>query len=337
LIRGEKEPLLLRECEDHDIILGKSFEVLQAFGYLHPKGGCYAIEKYKLTNIETPWKKGSSYFKRLFREYTFDALGKPITLMYDASMRSLFPYIDLLSIREILKPEVGLKRLLNSVRDELELTALELYDSLRSAGIHPSSIGVTGSLLVGMHNRFTSDIDMTVRGARNITILFDISVLSPLQGKKLENWVKNNSERLGVPEHSVLEMYEKKKRGLFKGKTVSIIPLISREEAGNYQIISGDPLGVATLIIELSQPSYLSYVYPSEHRFKVLSLIEGSELIRKNMYGKIISYEGLFSNALVKAGKAIVSGKVFLSKEEEFINVVIGTRESKSSVKILKR
>jgi len=324
-------------CEDHDLIVEKEMAIAQAIGYYHPKHGCFAIEKYVATEGETHWKKASIKYTRVFRDYSPAVIRETRKSYYEPSIKAFFPFVRGEDIRTLLKPEDGIRRILSSCRDELEMSVLELYDELRAIGIRPGSIGVAGSILAGIHSLEVSDIDMTVRGCRESEALIESKVLSPLSGKEFEMWVKKNSERLNMPPEIVKKMYSPAKRGKFKGRLVSLIPLLKVNEAGSYQAIEGEPAGEATLIIELDEPSCHSYIYPSLHKFKIVKVVEGSDLLREGMHGEVLSYEGLFSNVLSTSSKVLVRGKVYLALNDKMTKIIVGTREINSYVKGIER
>lgn len=324
---------MLKICEDHDIIFGREMEISQVIGYSHPPGACYAFEKYRSSRIRSLWGKKEIYYKRIFRAYTTNILKKTRTLVYDPLLKSFYPTVRESDIKNHLKPEEGMQRLFKKSQDELELIALEIYDTLREIGISSHSIGITGSILANIHNQKISDIDITVRGCKEIMALEGQNPLQPLKGKEMELWVRSNSERLSLPPDLVKQMYSPSRRGNFKGRHVSIIPILSQKEAGKYQIIEGEPLGIATLVIELDEPSCFSYIYPSFITFKVIRLIDGSNFIKNGMTGAIISYEGLYSNLLASSRKVLVTGKTYLDMKEKKLNIILGVREAKSYAK----
>jgi len=324
-------------CEDHDLIVEKEMAIAQAIGYYHPKHGCFAIEKYVATEGETLWKKAGIKYSRIFRDYSPAVIRKTRKSYYEPSIKAFFPFVRSEDIRTLLKPEDGMRRILRSSRDALEMSVLELYDELRAVGIQPGSIGVAGSILAGIHSLEVSDVDMTVRGCMEIEALVESKVLSPFSEKEFEMWVKKNSERLNMPPEIVKNMYSPSKRGKFKGRLVSLIPLLKVNEAGRYQAIEGEPAGEATLLLELDEPSCHSHIYPSLHTFKILKVIEGSHLLREGAHGEVLSYEGLFSNVLSASSQALVRGKVYLTLDDKMTKIVVGTREIKSYVKMIER
>ncbi|PMB77779.1 MAG: hypothetical protein C0177_02155 [Fervidicoccus fontis] len=326
---------MLKSCEDHDILIEKDMGIAQVIGYYHPPGSCYAFKKYTMAKNRNLWKKGEISYKRLFRLYSPKILRKGQNLTYDPSLRSIFPIISESEISSHLKPEEGMKRLLRASKDELECTALELYDSLRELGISSNSIGITGSILAGIHNPKISDLDITVRGCKDIFILKEQSPLTPLKESQLKSWIKNNSLRLSLPPELVRQLYSPMRRGTYKNYLASIIPIVSSEEAGRYQLVEGAYIGTATLVLELEEPSCHSFIYPSLSEFKVKRRIDGPTDISEGMIGSILSYESLFSNLLSSSSKVIIRGKVYLKRDENTLKIITGVRELKSYVRKL--
>ncbi|MEM0198593.1 MAG: hypothetical protein QXK13_06690 [Fervidicoccaceae archaeon] len=325
-------PALNRECEDHDIVIGRNFEIGQAIGYFHPRGGCYVLEKYLLSR-KGYWEKSGVAYRRIFKSYEPVVVKLSPRKAFDPMLHSIFPIMDYTEIRKLLKPEDGMRRVLKRAADELELTALRLYDALREIGVSSSAIGVTGSILAGIHSISISDIDMTVRGCRNVQALMEASPILSFERKELDLWAQRNSERLSLSKDLLKDMYDERRRGVFEGKRVSLILLSSREEVGNYQVIEGKSVGSAAILAELQPSSCYSYLYPSIHEIRILRKIEGASEIEDGMRGRVISYEGLYTNAMNRGGKAIVRGKAFLSEREKMVDLIVGIREEETFVK----
>ncbi len=313
---------------DHDILIDRYYNIHQVIGNFHPPGIIYSIKKYILKKyLLTPWYRTRiKYYSRTFKEYRPSTSNIGDQFYYSPIQKSLFPSIKKDKILYHLKPEEAVNRIIQKIGDPLEKIVLELITELVNIGIPISKLGISGSILAQIHNPMQSDIDL---------VLYDCKYLIPelntiykaFDKFFLREWIIHNSKRIGVPIEVVKRLYNPIKRGVYKGKMLSIIPVYPRPKKPLYKETY---LGEIEALVELTNETCEHHYYPHELKGIILEVLKGKKEF--SGYPIIIeSYEGLYSNIPDITEKAIVKGAGFISGDK--IVLVVGIRERKSFVK----
>lgn len=326
LLFRKKEPL----CNDHDIVIDKYGNIHQATGYVHPPSGCYAFLKYKPVSTFGIWFKNNVGYFRVFREYSPQIAHEGLHVFYDARLKTYMPYISSFEINKILKPKEATKKLLYKVKDQLEKDAISLIFELDSFGIPIDMIGLTGSILAGIHNPKISDIDITIHDCKFRKIIEELNLLSPFSGIHLKEWVNKNAKRLGIPHVVAFNSYEPKRRGKYKNRDISITFVAPESLSPDRYYIEGEPLGFNTLIVEVDEIPCESEYFPHVVPFVVRGCI-GCKKELSGLYGHLHIYETLYYNLVKNSHIVKVRGKTYINKEGQ-LKVLIGIKEEKTYV-----
>ncbi len=177
LVRGER--LVPR---DRDLFVTKEGWIFTVLGDVHPPNRIWSYLKY--VPGSGPWRDPSGRtYRRAFTTYTVRELlsiiedlrtGRPEYVYYDPTVGNevIAPPFD--AVAGYWRTSEGLRRLVE--REEsghatpLELKALEMARWLvGQAGIKLEDLGITGSLLLGIHHE-TSDVDLVVFGRQNLSM-----------------------------------------------------------------------------------------------------------------------------------------------------------------------
>lgn len=135
-------------------------------------------------------------------------------------------------VRKYYLPEQRLQEILDAPRDPLEEEVRAfVYEIIACTGIRGEDLGVTGSILLGIHNPGFSDIDLLVYGLENALKVRAAlkegrsARIGPVTGEALEEWCAS------VVKHFPLSYEEARyfagrrwNYGFFKGRYFSIHP-----------------------------------------------------------------------------------------------------------------
>ncbi|MGC8675237.1 nucleotidyltransferase domain-containing protein [Fervidicoccus sp.] len=318
---------------DHDLIIDKYGTIYQVMGYYHPIGIIYAFKKYKLSAFPSIWGSEPNFYMRIFREYSPKIAHKGFKTIYDPNLKTFLPYVNFIDIKFHIDPGKSIERLLRKTRDSLEKTALELILKLEENGIKLDSIGIGGSIALGIHNPNVSDIDVIIYDSKSLKVIEQSNIIEPYKNNELENWFIKNSVRLSVPVKYIYDSYEPKRRGKYKGYDVSLIPVNRNMPEGIFKV-DGKYAGIFDFIAESAKISELSYFYPHVVDLTIKKVIKGSKSIEgKNC--KLIVYESLFFNILKKFNLFKIRAKTYISKKEN-ITAIVGIREAHTYIYKLK-
>ena len=203
---------------DHDIVISNENKVFVVIGNYHPKDYLLAYVKYIPTRKNTIWHYGNFYYERVVKEYSIKRVlencNKNQECVYNEDIDTIVPIIRRSKIKRHLIPEIRAKEINESSKDSLERIFSSLYKEISNLGVSKKLIGVTGSLLVGMHNPLYSDINMIIYNYKGIKSFIEIS------------------EKIGesLPEGIKLKIIKKQfvKRKLSKGLFDVIVPKFRR-------------------------------------------------------------------------------------------------------------
>ncbi|MCX8195491.1 MAG: hypothetical protein N3F67_00170 [Acidilobaceae archaeon] len=154
------------EPEHGSLIFSRGL-VAQVIGIPSPPGMVAAIPKYELCR-DSPLK-GSVGFCRLIWSYGPRGVESVIPFArarQDGLYGALMPYFPREEAWQIVRPREALLHALSSPPKGLGREMLEALAFLRSWGLSPAELGLTGSLALRAENPAISDVDFVVYGSR---------------------------------------------------------------------------------------------------------------------------------------------------------------------------
>jgi len=248
-------------------------------------------------------------------------------------------------IAKHLRPETRLLELSGQRRDALENKALRLTRLiLEKAGIPQDSLGLTGSILAGIHDPAFSDIDLVVYGYDNalrvkraFKALMDSSscAIRRLAGASQEEWISERLKSTTLARHDALALLARKWNiGTFEETGFSVHPVHTeieiRERYGDEMYT---PLEIvdATAKIAISDESlFMPAIYHVE------SVNLGG---KRAVYAvdRIVSYDSLYADIAAEGETVSCRGKLERISSSSGIHhrILVGSPEAQGADYIL--
>lgn len=342
----------MRRFKDRDFIEDLDGFLYCVIGYLHPPNRVLAYLKYVPSKSKnTIWYRNEIGFVRVLKQYSsvkvIEAMKllevkKPHYIYYDNFFNIKFLGVPKKEIKKHYMPELKLEKIVeNGPKDILEHELIELVNYLvEISNVEPSYFGVSGSILVGIHNPKYSDIDLMIYGRRNSLNL--INAINENIGKSktislpdkevLLSWAQEVSAIHPLTLEEAMKLYvEKKMRLVFKHRRIfSIHPAkLDSEILDKYGEKIYQPLSLIKIRGKVTDDSE-SLFLPATYFVDNVKVLDG------NVPGEITeitTFEGLYSNLLTVGEEFIAYGKVEkvtnLRTSETYYRLVIGSAEAK--------
>ncbi|MEE9585756.1 MAG: hypothetical protein V3W09_02525 [Nitrososphaerales archaeon] len=296
-------------------------------GELHPQDRAISYLRYTPSS-QGLWSRGGKHYGRAMPSYSITHLLRNIDLLKKTYPDYVF-HSDVFNVeisavprRHIIQryiSQVKMKQLSEMKRpDILQKRAVELAAYLsETAYVPPESFGVTGSVLIDLHNLKFSDIDLTVSGGENGLKLKDTlphlytdetSQLKSIPKPVLKKWYK---EKVDTHHISLNEAKAIQKRqwnyGSFKGTVFSLHPVRSKSEiTERYGDHHFHPVGIVTgraVISGVSESLFNPHIYRVE-TFKVQEGTDAEDI------REVVTYSGLYGGIYEEGEEVSVHGKL---------------------------
>ena len=334
---------------DRDFIETPEGFLFCVVGPYHPKDRVIAYLKY-VPSEEGFWSRKGKSFSRVMKAYTipnlletFKLLKKkhPKYLFYSSYYNIIMTAVPLKHIKKHYKPEKKLTQLLKRKElDSLQHKVVEFVKILsEKSGVQLKSFGVTGSVLLDMHDVNFSDMDVTVYGLKDsfrlkesmTEVYSSNSGVSRFKDEFLRVWCKSKVSKHPLGWEDALKIYSRKWNiGIFKGTPFSIHPIKTRSELNeDYEDKTYYPKGFVAVKAEVEDNSD-SIFLPAIYKVCKVKFIEG---IEREPILEIASYESLYDSLAENGEKIIARGKLELVKDnrsgEEYYRILVGSPEGK--------
>ncbi|MFN3621766.1 MAG: hypothetical protein ACK4TI_02650, partial [Nitrososphaerales archaeon] len=295
------------------------------------------------------WRSGSLRYSRAMKYYSASEVVKNIKWLEEYYPQYVFNSkvmgfkISAIPKKHILKhytPNSRLREIIEKgSNDPLEEKALNLVNLLSGrSGVPKDAFGLTGSILLKIHNPSFSDIDLVVYGRENSLKVKDAllalykepqSGLTRLQGSDLERWCTEKAQAYPISEIEAAHIYGRKwGYALYKGTAFSIHPIrLDREIDFVYGSERFRGLGLARIkarVEQVVEELYTPYTYQ-------VSSVQVEEGERGWKISKISSYEGFYGSVIYEGEEIVAYGKVEeVSRKagENYLRLVIGSPEA---------
>ncbi len=305
---------------DHFGIVSRALDLYVAVGPYHPVGGYVAYRKYRLGS-EGPWRaRWGAVFDRTLAIYSPHSIdtGGELRKFYDPMLGSAVPLLPIDRVAKVIDPRGVAEKLLSRCWDELECLASELLADLVTHGMPLRCIGITGSLMFGIHVPKHSDIDIVVYGERCSEKALEVfpQVLEPLPRARAELVVGNVSAIHGLSRELAERCLVVPRRGVYRGVEVTIVltwgsPWILRDPVRSWRC--------ASIEIEVEPRTLGALMYPA--RFE--ARWRGEEI-------EVLSFESYLSIPMFFGGRFRVEGAL-QTLASGAKRIVLGCRECPSS------
>lgn len=297
-----------RHPKDRDFLRTREGMFFCVTSYLHPTDRYTAYLKYSPTS-HGKWEDEATNYRRELPYYHVRNVAKTIRYLeehypayvHDCPVRGFrFSMVPRERVARYYVPEARLGEILDRPGDALEEEVYGLaLDMAGGAAIEVKAMGITGSILIGLHNPDFSDIDLTVYGLGESRKL-----QAALRGGKVPGVLRLDDQfiarwALGIAERFPLTVAEARyfatrrwNYGTYHGRYFSVHPIRSDEEItesyGDHVYRRRGSGRIRATIVDTREALYMPAIY----RVEDVQLVEGdSEIARVR---EIVSYEGLY-------------------------------------------
>jgi predicted nucleotidyltransferase len=334
--------------KDREFIESKEGLIFCVVGYVHPRDRVIAYLKY-LPSAEGKWSSGSKHYSRAMKYYSASEVVRNVDWLKKHYPHYVFHSkvfgfkISAVPKQYILRHYIPQKRLEEIIKkgpeDALEQKVLDLVDLLSErSGVPKSYFGVTGSILLKIHNPSFSDIDLVVYGREQslkvknaVLSLYDefSSGLTRLKGATLEKWCLEKAEAYPVSVSEAAAIYGRRwNYALYKGTAFSIHPTrLDQEVESRYGSERFRGLGFARIrarVKKVVEALYTPYIY-------ALSDVKVEEGDLSWRVSEVVSYEGFYGGLAQEGEEVIAYGKVEevkSSSSKDRLRLLIGSPEA---------
>ena len=326
--------------KDRDYLETGEKLVFCVVGEIHPPGRVFAYLKYVLGEAKP--NRVLRFYSVPHVEETMKLLAQkhPEYLFEDPYSGLRFPAVPLSKIKTHYKPEEGLSRIRASPKDVLEEKAARLAELLAErAGVPLGRFGITGSILLGIHNLAYSDIDLIVYGLRESLKVKEAllslygeaeSRVQRFSGGKLKAWCEEKSKLHPLTFEEALEIYRRTwNRGIFEGTVFSVHPVQAdyevAERYGGKRFKAREVVEGEAYIEDASHSIFLPAVY------KVRNVKVRGKSLEEVL--KLVSFEGLYGGIFTEGERVRFRGLLEevedLKLNRVYWRVLIGSRAAK--------
>jgi len=305
--------------KDRDFVETLEGHLFCVVGYLHPPDGYTAYLKYVPAPVGK-WGRGEARYTRALPFYHVSQVENTYSYLrenypkylYDCPVRGFtVSYVP----RPSVKRYYGCQKVLREImargpRDPLEEKLLGLVGLLSDAsGVR--GLGVTGSILTGIHNPDFSDMDLTVYGAGPSGRLRDAVLrlrgegdrVQPPTRRETEAWCRERAEKFPLKVDELRRVAETRwNYGYYRGTYFSVHPTradreITEAYGDNTYRRTTEVTGTVT-VVDASESMFLPAVY----RVEEAKLSGGVEVDR------LVSYEGLYGGVFSEGERVEFKG-----------------------------
>lgn len=337
----------MQKFKDRDFIRTSEDFFFCVIGYEHPSDRVISYLKYT-PNPSGKWGKDGTQFRRVLPYYTTPLLRETFQLlekdypqyMFDSSVLGIrMSAVPLPNIKTHYTPTKKLEQLFKQVKlDPLQSRLLDLVNLLSDeSGIPTSSFGVTGSILIDIHQPKFSDMDITISGSENSgrlkeTLLSQYatpkSPISHLKGRALESWCKMMAKLYPISMKMARKIYERKWNiGVYRGTDFSIHTIKTDEEVvekyGDRVFTPEGIVKVHAVVSDVAESPFLPATYGVKQAF-----IESKMAADLR---EVTTYESLYGGIVEVGEEILVRGKLEgvedKRKHKNYHRVLVGTLE----------
>ena len=339
----------MRSFRDRDFVKTTEGFFFCVVGSIHPLDRVISYIKYIPADLGI-WGNKENKFERILKNYTIPDLLKTFQFIEKKYPQYLFHSPkDNITITAVphnyiqthFMPEKKLEKLRQaSELDTLQEKLIRFTKFLEEiSGVSEKSFGVTGSLLLDIHQPSFSDIDVIVYGKKESWALKNAlttnrkskSNMKYLEGKALQDWSLKKSKYYPLTTKEAMKLYERKWNiGFFEDKYVSIHPVkIESEVTEKYEEKNYIPYGQVKLKAVVDD-NIGSLFLPATYLIKDVEFLSSQQL--ENVT-EIVTYESLYDSLAENGEKIEVKGKlekiIEKRKNRQHYRVVVGSAEGK--------
>jgi len=326
-------------------------------GYIHPPNRVLAYLKY--IPAETgKWKFGDQHLQRMIPYYsaqavinTFQFLENhyPEYLFHDKFNNMTFSGVPFGHFKTYFSAKSKLKEIWGLSKMDPLQSKLKLFVTTLSqlSGVPIAAFGITGSILLDIHNPEFSDLDVTIHGSENALRVKQTmkkilaeghpDILS-LHSEERERWQQDKAKRFGMPEVAAAVMFSRKwNMGEYQETRFSLHPIRNPEEIcenyGDKTFVRKGDSEIQATITDDSEALFL----PSKYKISNIKIKVGKKV---EDLQEVVSYEGLFDSVAEKNEDIQAKGQLELVTDNRtrktHFRLVVGSQKKNSKEYILK-
>ncbi len=324
-----------RTILDHFGVVDKYQRLYIVVGNYTPIPGPVAYLKYIPSKNRSIWCRHNTdlCFERVFRFYSSKIIENVVwernqRTVYDPYLGSYVPIVPWYEVLEIIDPREVVSRLLKNCRDFLECLALEVIQAIHdNIAIEYSSIGITGSIMFGIHNIEVSDIDVVIYGVDNAKKFIEgvntVELFEFVNESRFKDIVNNISKLHNVSPYLAQKIVTKFRRFVYKGKEVTIVFVDDNSWSFKNVVKSSR---CADVVVRSNEYSYEFLLYPSKG-YVFIEEIDGRPV---KEYIEVLSFESVYSIPLFYGGRYRCRALVQVL-DDDSMRIVLGARECRDS------
>jgi predicted nucleotidyltransferase len=326
----------MRRPRDRDFVETAEGLLFCVVGYVHPPDRYTAYLKY-VPAATGKWARGETAYRRELPYYhvrhvvkTVDYLQAhhPRYVWRDPASELTFSFVPRDAVARYYRPEARLAEILAGPRDPLEAQVADLVRLLTGAsGLPPAAFGITGSVLLSLHNPAFSDIDLLVYGAeatRRVKAAVEALMgagLQPLEADRRARWRAETAERFALAPADVARIEARRwNHLLLGGRYVSIHPTRRDDEIveayGERSYRAVGPATIEATVTDATEGVFLPAVY----RVADVRVRAGDA----QPVGEIHSFEGLFCDVADPGDRIRATGRLEV-RADGAARLVVGT------------
>jgi hypothetical protein len=333
-----RQSIKAREGDLVETLDGNIFDVK---GLVHPPEKVVAFIRFTPDSEGERKRDDIAYRKVYSLQERYELLRKrfPRYLVFDDVFDELLCEVPVALVKKHYIPIKGLKNLRRrSLLDEVEADALKFAGLLKkNAGVSWSQLGVSGSVLVGLHTS-SSDIDLTIYGSKNCHRIY-ATLKSLMQQKdspvkrytpeELKRLFQFRSKDTLMPFEDFLRTESRKVlQGTFKQRDYFIRCVKDWNEIDeNYGRVRYKSLGYARIQATVTDDSETIFT-PCSYKIADVKVVKGVHVKPLN---EIVSFRGRFCEQARNGETVIAQGKVERVQRQdgkEHVRLLLGNKPS---------
>ncbi len=316
---------MARLPKDKDFVETKEGLFFTIVGYLHPPDAYTAYLKYR-PDKKGKWERGDVRYQRMMQVYSAAEVQSssnwllehhPEYIKLDPVRGIKLPLVPWENTVAYYLPEVRMAEILRDPQDPLESKAKALVTLLSEAsGVDTNRFGISGSILLEIHNPLFSDIDLLVYGLENaqrirevMDGLFGENKVKPYSGEEVQAWQLRQVRTLGVPARYAEQIaWSHWQRGRFSQTAFSINPVrMDGEIMNQYGAETYSPVEVVEFTATIMEDEANLFT-PARYLVGDINMEEGyAEL---SALTEIVTFEGVFASVFHKGDRVRIRGMV---------------------------
>jgi len=333
-------PSQVRKPKDRDFLRTHEGMFFCVTGYLHPPDQYTAYLKYSPDPLGK-WRDGETAYRRELPYYHVRNVAGTVRYLeqhypwyvHDCPVRGIrFSMVPREHVAHYYDPQARLAGILADPHDQLESEVCGLaMEIVAHSGIGLDALGVTGSILIGLHNPAFSDIDLLVYGLENAQKVRQAlkegrsAGIRRLGPEFAARWAQGIAKRFPLTTEDALDLARRRwNYGFYGERYFSLHATRSdaeiTERYGEHIYRGLEAAQIRATVANADGSLFL----PATYRVEDVRVLEGG--LEAAAVREIVSYEGLYCD-LADAGQEIEARGKLESVDGEPRRLVVGATQ----------